>query len=319
MSKNPNGLKGKGGKDGKSGKGEKKAVVAVMVAKKPKKVKVAGKKPDSYEPAFKSSETLQTPQAVWDGHHHGLMNATGTLIRVAEKSASDGSYSFNGFTVANAPIGSELADLSGSDIYLTNGQLHSKVFHSKFVEGSKLYKQQYRIWLFLRKFFMDLGIAQDIAPKLADEKPVQKPECKTSDSVADFTAGVLGNYCFGKEGPCAVVALKQGVVAPQFAGRVGSSLKVELMSMDVGHPLFGYAENGTYVFHNLLACGNMPDFKGLRAGECMKLWEYLTDIIAGHRKVSKKAVLNLVAVSHDPKPGDKVSVPAEYREVLKAA
>lgn len=308
---------GKNGKDGKGSKNAKKAVAPVAVAAKAKKVKIAGPRPASYERACKSSETLQTPQAVYGGRH-GLMRAKETLIRASEKSASDGSYSFTVFTVVRAPVGYDLADLSGSDIYVTEVQLHSKVFHSKFVEGSKLYKQQHRIWSFLRKFFMDLGIAQDIAPKLADEKPVLTA-CKTSDSVADLISGALGMYCFEKEVPRVVVALKQGVIAPQFAGKVKSSTKIELVSVDVGHPLYGYVEAGAYIFLNQLSWGKIPSFTGTRAGECVKLWEFLTDLIAEYRKMSKKAVLSLVATSQDPKPGDKVAVPHEYREVLKAA
>lgn len=303
-------------KGGKGNKGDKKEVVAK--AAKQKKVKVPGPKPD-FTPHAKTSETFQTLDGAWNGYH-GLVSVDGMKFHFSADAAEDGSK-VDVVRLVSAPRLTKLSDVSDFKTSIKLSSLKETSFVSDFEKGDPRYEVQAKIWKFLAGAFSRAGFKlsyhkkTETAPKAVE----LKHEEKTSSSVADFESGKLGMYCFDKEGPCAVFALKQGVVAPHFVGKVKSSTKIELVSVDVGHPLYGYVKPGAYIFLNQLSWGKIPSFTGPRAGECVKLWEFATDIVAEHRKMSKKPVVSLVANTQGMKPGDKVPVPAEYREFMKAA
>lgn len=311
MSKKGDG-KNKGGKNNNPA-----AKVAKPKADKPPKVK--GPKPASYKPAAKMSETLQTPQAIWGGHH-GLMDVEGTIIRSSEKTLGDGARPFNVYHVVKVPVWSGLADLAGSDIYITEAQLHLHTFSSKFEEGSKMYKVQYRIWKYLRKFFMDLGIGQNIAPNPATKKSThQKPTRKTSASVADFITGKQGMYCFEEDSsPQVVILLTSEVRAPQFGSGGNATLVAELVSVDDGHLLAGSVRVKTFVYHNKIRYVMAPHFSGARAGDAQKLWQYLHDIVAKHQTEVAGKILKPVPSSQGAVIGERVISKAD-RRILKAA
>ena len=109
---------------------------------------------------------------------------------------------------------------------------------------------------------------------------------KTSASVEDFMSGLSGVYCFDAQDKRAVFRVK--LSTSRFVGARQASL-VELVSVDYEHPLGTYSRPGTFLYHSTLERECTPDFKGSHAGDCQKMWEFLTDIIANHRQMQSGA------------------------------
>lgn len=179
--------------------------------------------------------------------------------------------------VLAAPAGTELSGIGGSGVYVTLAQLYSQEFQSRLREGSTKWVQQKRIWDFLHGVFVAAGIKTKPQTKSAVSSGTTQSKRGTSASIEGLIAGTLGVYCFNEQAPRAVFEVR-GTRA-----RTGTSLVVELVSIEHGHQIYDYCRKGTYLFHDTLSKKHIPDFRGERAGDTQKMWEFLTDIIAEYR------------------------------------
>jgi hypothetical protein len=235
----------------------------------------------------KEKELIQTdPMILWNGWS-GPVEIAGMRFRVTKKTMGDG-REVKIVHVFAAPRDTELHGLGGLDVYVTVAQLHFQDFRSRLREGSSKWLEQKRIWEFLHGVFVAVGIKTvhrdkpSVSSKLARDQH-QRQEVKTSASIEDFILGTPGAYCFDKHSSQAVFRVK--LTASQF-GTARQMPVVELMSVDLGHPLCIYCRSGTFLYHDTLARERTPDFKGARAGDLQKMWEFLTDMIAEHRGTS---------------------------------
>lgn len=247
--------------------------------------------PEQYQPKLVKESIQDDPMVLWNGWS-GPVEVAGMRFRVTKNKKLEGKDPFNVINVLAAPQGTELYGLGGSDIYVSVAQVHLPEFRSRLDEGSAKWLAQKRIWEFLHGVFVANGIKTMPQPKpTAASKPVHTdhPEKKmnTSASIEDFILGVLGNYCFDGDSSRAVFRVK--LIQDKF-DLTKKMLVVEIVSVETGHPIHKYSRQGTFVFHKTLAFGKIPNFKGTRAGDCQKMWEFLTDIIAEHRGTRTAAI-----------------------------
>lgn len=244
--------------------------------------KVRGAKPDFTPRKLRDvAPVVQTDMShIWHGWS-GVVAVGGVQFLVKSDKlpgAFGGEVNIPKVFVHSAPQRSPIHDISGSDVYLTVGQLRRNVFISRSVPGSKMYVIQKRIWDFLSKRLSEHGFYKQVPrPELNGV-----PEQEVSSSVAGLIDRKEGLYCFDEDGsPRAIFKVK-------FLPREGKepALVAEVVSIGRGHPLKEFVRNGTYVFHNRLFWLAVPAFTGGTAGDQVKIWEYLTDRIAEHRKSS---------------------------------
>lgn len=237
-------------------------------------------------------ELIQTdPVILWNGFS-GPVEIAGMRFRVTKKVMGD-ENEVKIIHVFAAPLGTALHGLGGSDVYVTLAQLHFQEFQSRLREGSSKWLEQKRIWEFLHDVFVAAGIKMKHQAKPAASSKVaqgqhQKQDIKTSASVGDFISGSLGVYCFDEGASKAVFRVK--LSQSQFgAGR--QVPMVELVSVEVGHPLSSYCRPGSFLYQSTLFQRNIPDFKGPRAGDCQKMWEFLTDMLADRRQTQSATTM----------------------------
>lgn len=235
----------------------------------------------------KAKELIQIdPMILWNGFS-GPVEIAGMRFRVTKKPMGDGNE-VKIVHVFAAPLGTALHGLGGSEVYVTLAQLHFQEFQSRLREGSSKWLEQKRIWEFLHDVFVTAGIkmkpqARPASPSKAAHEQHRKQGMKYSTSVEDFVSGTPGTYCFDEYSPQAGFRVK--LSQSQFgAGR--QVPLVELLSVEAGHPLYMYCRPGSFLYHNTLSQRNIPDFKGTRAGDCQKMWEFLTDMLTEHRGLS---------------------------------
>lgn len=274
----------------KKEKGNKGVSAVVLNETKPKKVH--GPVPDSYKPKQKSAiEAPQTdPMILWNGWS-GIVEIQGMRFRSSKNNLANGKCGSPQISVISAPSGTDLYGLAGSSIYVTVLRLRSMTtFRSNFAEGSVDYKRQERLWSFLNKIFLDLGLKQSPAHHQRAKRAVvsNKENTKVSNSVDDFASGVLGVYSFEKNGePSACFKVKMMEYTNYKTLEKKQALIVEAMSINPGHELYDYVRTTPmkpFVFHDQLSWTRPPNFKGGYAGDSEKIWEFLTDTIAKHRK-----------------------------------
>lgn len=239
----------------------------------------------------KEKELIQTdPMILWNGFS-GPVEIAGMRFRVTKKVMSD-EREVKIVHVFTAPFGTALHGLGGSEVYVTLAQLHFQEFQSRLREGSRKWLEQKRIWGFLHDVFVATGIkmkpqARPVPALNAAHEQHRKQGMKYSASVEDFILGTLGTYCFDEHSPQAGFRVKP--TQSQFgAGR--QVPLVELVSVETGHPLHMYCRPGSFLYHNTLSQKNIPDFKGTRAGDCQKMWEFLTDMLAKYRGSSTAVI-----------------------------
>lgn len=232
-----------------------------------------------------AKELIQTdPMILWNGFS-GPVEIAGMRFRVTKKIMGDNNE-VKIVHVFAAPFGTSLHGLGGSEVYVTLAQLHFQEFQSRLREGSRKWLEQKRIWEFLHDIFVAEGIkmkpqARSTSPLKATHEQHRKPEMKTSASIEDFALGALGVYCFDGSSPQAVFRVKPS--QSQFGA--GRQVPIaELISVEAGHPLHMYCRLGSFLYHNTLSQKNIPDFKGPRAGDLQKMWEFLTDMLADYRQ-----------------------------------
>lgn len=285
----PDGKKSKGGKGNKGkaaeGAGAKNPAAHAVSPKPEKAPKVRGPKPD-YTPKKKETAAAVVAQTdvtlIWDGQL-SVVETHGMRFSVT-KQTTKSDHSFPVVNLLSAPEGTPLASLDGTTTFVTVSALHLSKFMTKANPDSLSYKTQYQIWLFFDKLFREVDLKVEHKHQKVVEKKKQKPALKASASVDDFVSGKQGLYAFEAKGPRVVWNVKH-IELTHMGDRKGQQvLVIEVASVDQGHPLFGSVRKATYIFHNQLPCKKTPDFRGQRAGECLAIWEYLTDLIASNRK-----------------------------------
>lgn len=231
-----------------------------------------------------AKELIQTdPMILWKGFS-GPVEIAGMRFRVTKKVMGDRNE-VKIVHVFAAPLGTELHGLGGAEVYVTLAQLHFQEFQSRLREGSSKWLEQKRIWEFLHGVFVAAGIklkhqTRPTSSSKAPREQYRKPDIKTSASVESFALGTLDVYCFDEGSLQAVFLVK--LSRSQFgAGRQVPI--VELISVEAGHPLYMYCRPGSFLYHSTLFQRKTPDFKGTRAGDCQKMWEFLTDVLTEHR------------------------------------
>lgn len=246
--------------------------------------------PEQYKPKPKvviDEPAKKDPALIWNACV-GVVEISGMRFRVTKMKSNAGDYEYNAVYVLEAPIGTTLHGMGGSVIYLTIAQLHASVFRTKVLEGSFKRKRQERMWNFLNEVFIKEGIKQvyhSVRPKsaLLTARPPEK--VVLSSSMDDFISGVFGKYCFEEISPQAVFQIKLVPYRRKSGTGNGQVLVAELLLADYGHLIYDYVCPGTYMFHNVLSWGRAPNFKGKHAGDLLKMWEFLTDLIISHKKI----------------------------------
>src|SRR3989339_141095 len=219
------------------------------------------------------------PKILWEGWS-GPVEIGGMRFHVV-KEKTNGAELKKAIYVLDAPPGTELYGLGGSDVYVTVAQLHFEEFRSRIPEDSRLYKEAKCIWDFLHRVFVEAGF-ETVKPSKARARATPA-SLNVSASVKDFVAGILGVYCFDEHSPKAVFEVKYVSLDDKSEQSKKDVLVVELILAETGHPICEYCRPKTYMFHKLLAWGNQPNFKGARAGDAQKLWEFLADKVVEHR------------------------------------
>lgn len=266
-------------------------VSVAVTREKPQKPR--GPKPASYAPKQKAvTEAPKTdPAILWNGWN-GVVEIQGMRFRSSKKKLGEGSRESLQVSVLFAPAGTELYGLAGSKILVTVPQLHRPFFRSIFKEGSVDCKRQERLWNFLNKVFLELGLKQ---PQVERQKPRSampntqpRQASKVSGSVDDLASGVAGVYSFEDVGQ--PQAFFQVRMIPHKSHKTGEEKRariVEALSINPGHKLYNCVRTyprKPFVYHDLLLWEGVPNFKGAFAGDSEKIWEFLTELIAKHRK-----------------------------------
>ncbi len=282
-SKNPDGKKS-GSKGGKNNK-------ASSVETQGKPAKVHGPKPD-YTPRPKAAieSASSNPSIVWKGLS-GVVGAKGMRILSYEKKTTSG-HDCHAVSVLSAPFGTPLAGMEKSDVYLNVAQIRSPVFRSNFKEGTEKYLLQKRMWDFFDVFFKNLGLKGNRPEKVVAVLRPRRSSLKveTSDSKDDLVSGVPGMYSFEKMGePQAYFQVKTMEYTNRKTPEKKTAVIVEAVSVSPGHELYDYvrtisSKQKPFIFHDQLSRSGAPNFKGEYAGDAEKMWEFLTDLIAAHRK-----------------------------------
>lgn len=219
------------------------------------------------------------PKILWEGWS-GPVEIGGMCFHVV-KEKTNGAELKKAIYVLDAPLGTELYGLGGSDVYVTVAQLHFEEFRSRIPEDSRLYKEAKCIWDFLHRVFVEAGF-ETVKPSTTRVKAAPT-FLNVSASVKDFIVGTLGVYCFDEHSSKAVFEVKYISLDDKSEQSKKDALVIELILIETGHPICEYCRTKTYMFHNLLAWGKQPNFKGARAGDTQKLWEFLADKIEEHR------------------------------------
>ncbi len=252
--------------------------------------------PDSYKP--KQRAVIETPQTdpaiLWNGLN-GIMEIQGMRFRSSKNKLDGERCGSPQISVLSAPAGTELYGLAGSSIYVTVLKLRLPTFQSNFPVVSVDYKRQERLWNFLNKVFIETGLKQAPAQRKHAKPMAVRERChsnkqntKVSSSIDDLVSGVLGRYSFEKNGePQAYFQMKTMEYTSYKAREKKQVLIVEAVSVSPGHKLYDYVRTKPrkpFVFHDQLSRDNVPNFKGDYAGDSEKMWEFLTELIAKHRK-----------------------------------
>ncbi len=280
MSKKPDSQK----KPAKKVEQEVKKVTAVRA---PKLEKVRGPAPASYKARPKVAvENIQKPEIVWNGWEGvTLIKGVKFMVRRIDTAKKQG---VPVVFVLDADYDSGLFDLIGSKTYLTVGRVRQAFFGSSLQEGSHGRKAQQCIWGFLDKYFVEEGIKklQAVRPATTVKRVVKPVSEKLSGEVSGLMDGTFGRYRFEDCSPKAVFLVKEIIHTPKNALKGGmlsrKAVKIQLVSVEPGHPIHGYTRPNTMIFHDELNTGGKREFHGGWAGDQQKMWEYLTDLIAGH-------------------------------------
>lgn len=249
------------------------------------KDKPRGPRPESYAPKQKAvTEAPKTdPAIIWNGWN-GIVEIQGMRFRSSKKKLDEGSRESLQVSVLFAPSGTELYGLAGSKIFVTVPQIHSHEFRSWNKEGTVDHKRQKRLWDFLNNLFLELGMKQ---PPVVRQRP-NHSSTNVSTSVEDLVLGVLGRYSFEEDGqPRAFFRMKMLSYKSKETGEEKHTRIVEALTINTGHELYDYVRTQyrkPFVYHDLLSRENVPSFKGEYAGDSEKIWEFLTKLIAKHRK-----------------------------------
>lgn len=236
------------------------------------------KAPAQYQAKTKVvEEPIHTdPMNVWHGYS-GTVEIAGMRFRVMKKNVSD-DYEIKAIYVLDAPPETALYGLAGSSMYLSIGQVHAQKLVPNFSEGSPLRTRQQRMWDFFHGLFVGLGVKKVL---MSHPQKDGSLTTKCTSSVENFLMKTLGAYSFEAVSPRAVFELKVDSRVHKGTNRKEDVLNVEVVSVDVGHPLHGYVRVGTRLFYDILARPD-PDFKGDWAGDRQKVWEFLTDTLTAH-------------------------------------
>lgn len=266
-------------------------VSAAVTREKPQKPR--GPKPASYAPKQKAvTEAPRTdPAIIWNGWN-GVVEIQGMRFRSSRERIGDGTREVLKVSVLFAPAGTELYGLAGSKILVTVPQLHRPFFRSIFKEGSVDCKRQERLWNFLNKIFLELGMKQPPVvrqnPRPSMSNTQARQTSKVSGSIDDLASGVSGMYSFEDVGqPQAHFQVKTMKYTNHKTHEEKTALIVEAVTIDYGHKLYDSVRTKPrkpFVFHNQLSWERVPNFNGACAGASEKIWEFLTELIAKHRK-----------------------------------
>lgn len=257
------------------------------------KDKPRGPRPESYAPKQKAvTEAPKTdPAIIWNGWN-GIVEIQGMRFRSSKKKLGEGSRESLQVSVLFAPSGTELYGLAGSKIFVTVPQIHSHEFRSWNKEGSVDHRRQKRLWDFMNNLFLELGMKQPpvVRQKPGSLMPDTQPHqaSKVSGSVDDLASGVAGVYSFEDAGqPQAFFQVRMIPHKSYKTGEEKHARIVEALSINPGHKLYNCVRTyprKPFVYHDLLLREGVPNFKGAFAGDSEKMWEFLTELIAKHRK-----------------------------------
>ena len=216
------------------------------------------------------------PQALWAGNQAVSVEIAGCCFMVKQTKLLSGQGTWAIFLIA-ANTMSELADLVGTNIYLTPGSVRSPVFRSPFPEDTRAFWIQERIWTFLDDFFLREGIKP---------VPVLMPEggflgglsgaIEWSDSLLELLRGNHGWYSFDETNPRAMWI----VDTVMDNGR--EVVVVELATVDSGHSLAGYCKEGTRIPLDVLTRAFNYSFRGPRAQDMEEIWLYFLELVTNH-------------------------------------
>lgn len=223
------------------------------------------------------------PKLIWEGRM-GLVELKGMKFLVSMEKKDE--HEFSVVRLYFAPQGTELADLSGADMYVTIGKLRKHKFLSPFKERSGLFEKQKRIWDFLRGEFAKAGITEGAAkaksvPVAQPAKPeVTKSEdaYKGSTDIGRLVSGFYGDYVLGKPGARALIRVRnhENGVKKQYT-------VAEFVRCEAKNPL-RRTKFLTYIPHSWLSKYlSEIEIRGARAVDMTELHLYLTTIIDAHR------------------------------------
>lgn len=220
----------------------------------------------------KNIEVSIDPIVLWVGNQHVVVDVAGCRFNVKEKNVGTGK-TWAVYLVCAEPE-TELADIAGTNIYLTIGQMRRLKFDSPLVDESEGWKIQKRIWEFLDHFFVTQGIKNTLVPT-SDEAlyPDFLPQADPSGSIIALLRCVPGRYSFDDESsPRAIFR-----VAHRFA--VPGEFCIDLVSVDAGHELAGISRPGTRFPHRVLVRALEYTFDGDRASDMREMWKYLLGVV----------------------------------------
>ncbi|MEK7460182.1 MAG: hypothetical protein AAB628_01385 [Patescibacteria group bacterium] len=238
------------------------------------------------------------PKIIWEGWN-GVLLVEGMRFSVADVEVYSSGKTVRAVHVLDAPAGTELSGLGGSETYVTVAQLHMNQFDSRLhVVATK--EIQNRIWICLNRILVEAEIKTVNRPVPQENRPNEKKYSrKISPSFEDFVAGVPSEYCFDKGSPYAVFKIR----LESYTAKSGEVMQVPVIlvvSIEAEHSLCGLVTVGTKFFHNKLFSAGEPNFRNTHASSQLKMWKFLRLLYAAHRNKETRH-LRKVDASFPPK------------------
>ena len=252
------------------------------------KAKIANPKP-AIKPV--DASVSSDIKLIWDGNKEGFVESGGIRFRVSTEEVNG--HPFRAVRVDFAPQGTELADLSGADTYITVAKLRNEKFVSPLPEGSRGRETQERIWKFLRGQFAKAGITGNAKSKpvvvaMPPIKPVAKEAKKVeglyrgSSDIGKMESGFYGDYVLGEPSARALIRVRSHT--SRASGR--ERTVAELVRCEKGNSLHGKCKLHTHIPHLWLKkeIEQIEIKDAPRAPDMAMLHIYLTNVIDAHRK-----------------------------------
>lgn len=237
---------------------------------------------------------------IWEGWK-GILLAEGMHFSVADVDVYSSGKPVRAVRVLDAPSGTELFGLGGSATYVTVAQLHMNEFASRLHEETEK-EAQNRIWACLNRILVEsmLKTVNRLVPQ--ENRPQGKKYLrKISPSFKEFALCIPSEYCFDKGSPYAVFKVRLELQKPKTGWVMRQVPAIILVSVQVGHSLYGLVPVGTKVPHKMLSWTGNPKFKSIHASAQFQMWKFLRSLYAAHRDKEFKDIQNAEGVRCQPK------------------